>query len=160
MMKTAALGKRIGSGFGIELALMVVLGLTAVVVSSDGTITVNPQPPTFAPELTLTGLRLRGRCLDIEVAEQQVTTDELAVTSAQSQIESAKLSLQQAEDTAAASMATSAVSRSFSSISGYVLNNSASFIRLLTSTNESVSGNMHHANHGTNGVETSRKDLS
>ena len=40
--------------------------------------------------------------LDIEVAEQQVTTAELGVTSAQSQIESAKLSLQQAEDTAAA----------------------------------------------------------
>jgi macrolide-specific efflux system membrane fusion protein len=40
--------------------------------------------------------------LDIEVAEQQVTTAQLGVASAQTQIESAQLALQQTEDTATA----------------------------------------------------------
>jgi hypothetical protein len=58
-------------------AQMVIFGLCGVSVSPDGAITVNPQPPSFAPELQLTGLRVRDRVLDIEVrgGEFGVTVD-------------------------------------------------------------------------------------
>jgi hypothetical protein len=48
-------------------AQMIIFGMFGVSVSPEGAITINPQPPTFSPQLKLTGLRLRGRCLDIEV---------------------------------------------------------------------------------------------
>ncbi len=54
-------------------AQMVIFGLLGVSVSPDGAIIVNPQPPSFCPELTLTGLHVRGRCLDIAVADSQFT---------------------------------------------------------------------------------------
>ncbi|MEI6502161.1 MAG: hypothetical protein WCP21_14190, partial [Armatimonadota bacterium] len=50
-------------------AQMMIFGLLGVSVSPEGEITIDPTPPTFAPELKLTGLRLRGLCLDISVAE-------------------------------------------------------------------------------------------
>lgn len=58
-------------------AQMIIFGMFGVSVSPDGDITVNPQPPSFAPELRLTGLRLRGRTLDIAVkgGEFAVTVD-------------------------------------------------------------------------------------
>ncbi|MCE5240396.1 hypothetical protein LLH23_18170 [bacterium] len=54
-------------------AQMVIFGMFGVSVSPEGAITINPQPPSFAPELTLTGLRLRGRCLDITVRAGEFT---------------------------------------------------------------------------------------
>ena len=48
-------------------AQMVIFGMFGVGVSAEGVITVRPQPPSFAPELKLTGLRLRGHVLDIAV---------------------------------------------------------------------------------------------
>lgn len=52
-------------------AQMVIFGLFGVSVRPDGALTVNPQPPSFCPELHLTGLRLRGCDLDIRVAGGQ-----------------------------------------------------------------------------------------
>jgi len=64
-------------------AQMVVFGMFGVQVSPDGTITINPQPPASSPEIALTGLRLRGRCLDISVSggEYRVTVDGRTTTS-------------------------------------------------------------------------------
>jgi hypothetical protein len=33
----------------------------------DGSIVICPHPPTFAPEIELRGLRLRGRTIDVRV---------------------------------------------------------------------------------------------
>lgn len=65
-------------------AQMIIFGMLGVQVSPDGTITVNPRPPSFSPRISLTGLRLRGRCLDIEVdgGEFTVTVDGRVLDSA------------------------------------------------------------------------------
>jgi hypothetical protein len=54
-------------------AQMVIFGLLGIHVGPDGALTVNPHPPCFSPSLKLTGLRLRGRCLDIAVDGDQFT---------------------------------------------------------------------------------------
>lgn len=54
-------------------AQMIIFGMFGVQVSSEGAITINPQPPSFSPQISLTGLRLRGRCLDIAVGEGKFT---------------------------------------------------------------------------------------
>ena len=58
-------------------AQAVLFGLLGVQVAPDGAITINPRPPAFSPDLSLSGLRLRGRCLDVSVAagEYHVTVD-------------------------------------------------------------------------------------
>ncbi|MBU0608146.1 MAG: hypothetical protein KKI08_09665, partial [Armatimonadetes bacterium] len=68
---------------GLAGAQMIIFGMFGVSVSPEGAITINPQPPSFSPELKLTGLRLRGRCLDIEVraGEFAVTTNGETVVS-------------------------------------------------------------------------------
>ncbi len=53
-------------------AQSILFGMFGVRVAVDGTLTVNPQPPAFSPEIGLTGLKLRGRELDILVAEGRV----------------------------------------------------------------------------------------
>jgi hypothetical protein len=60
----------IGAAAGAQ---MVIFGLLGVHVTPDGTITINPHAPGFSPSLKLTGLRLRGRCLDIAVEGGQFT---------------------------------------------------------------------------------------
>ena len=64
-------------------AQCLIFGMFGVQVGAAGAVTVNPQPPSFSPEISLTGLRLRGRCLDTAVAEGQlaVTMDGEAITS-------------------------------------------------------------------------------
>ncbi|MEN6642391.1 MAG: hypothetical protein ABFE08_08105 [Armatimonadia bacterium] len=54
-------------------AQAIIFGMFGVQVSAEGAVTVDPQPPSFSPRLKLTGLRLRGRCLDIEVGESGYT---------------------------------------------------------------------------------------
>jgi hypothetical protein len=61
-------------------AQAIIFGMMGVSVSPDGTITINPHPPSFAPKVSLSGLRLRGRCLDIEVAGGQFTVTESGST--------------------------------------------------------------------------------
>lgn len=58
-------------------AQMVIFGMFGVRVNPDGMICINPQPPSFSPEMKLTGLHVRGRCLDIAVSssEYSVTVD-------------------------------------------------------------------------------------
>lgn len=48
-------------------AQMVIFGLMGVEVTPEGMAIVNPRPPSFSPELSLKGLHLRGRTLDLEV---------------------------------------------------------------------------------------------
>jgi len=64
-------------------AQMVIFGIFGVSVSPEGEITISPQPPSFAPEMKLTSLRLRGLCLDIGVVngEFTVTVNEETITS-------------------------------------------------------------------------------
>ena len=64
-------------------AQMVIFGLLGVSVSPEGEITINPQPPSFSPQMSLTGLRLRGLCLDLSVAggEFTVTVDGETISS-------------------------------------------------------------------------------
>ena len=57
-------------------AQAITFGMMGVGVTPDGAITIDPHPPRFAPDLSLTGLRLRGRCLDIVVAGRQFTVTE------------------------------------------------------------------------------------
>ena len=68
---------------GVAGAQMIIFGMFGVSVTPEGAIAINPQPPSFSPELKLTGLRLRGRCLDIGVwaGELAVTTDGETVVS-------------------------------------------------------------------------------
>jgi len=54
-------------------AQAIIFGMFGVRVAADGTIGVDPRPPSFSPELKLTGLRLRGRCIDIAVADGEYT---------------------------------------------------------------------------------------
>ena len=49
-------------------AQSILFGMFGVTVAADGSVTVNPQPPAFSPEISLTGLKVRGRELDILVA--------------------------------------------------------------------------------------------
>ena len=51
----------------------VIFGMLGVHVTPDGKITVNPNAPGFSSSLKLTGLHLRGRCLDIAVEGDQFT---------------------------------------------------------------------------------------
>jgi len=54
-------------------AQMIIFGMLGVSVSPDGAIAINPRPPSFAPQLKLTGLRLRGRVLNIECGDGEFT---------------------------------------------------------------------------------------
>jgi len=54
----------IGALAGAQCILFGMFGLS---VAADGAVTVNPQPPSFSPEISLTGLKVRGRTMDIEV---------------------------------------------------------------------------------------------
>lgn len=54
-------------------AQMIIFGVFGVRVSPEGQITINPQPPGFSPQIKLTGLRLRGREIDITVADGEFT---------------------------------------------------------------------------------------
>jgi len=52
---------------GATLAQCVIFGMFGIHAEPNGDIFINPQPPTFAPRIKLTGLRLRNHVLDIEV---------------------------------------------------------------------------------------------
>ncbi len=64
-------------------AQSIIFGMLGVTVDSDGTITVNPSVPDFSPELKLTGLKLRGKTLDISANQDQfeVTVDGIKMQS-------------------------------------------------------------------------------
>ncbi len=65
-------------------AQCIIFGMLGVQVAVDGTITIDPHPPAYSPELVLTGLRLRGQCIDIATGagEYRVTVDGRTMTSA------------------------------------------------------------------------------
>ncbi len=54
-------------------AQSIIFGMLGVQVRPDGSIVVNPRPPSFSPELRLTGLHLRGRRIDVAVDGEEYT---------------------------------------------------------------------------------------
>ena len=57
----------------VALAQSIIFGMFGVAADLQGRITINPIPPSFSPRIRLTGLRIRGRTLDIEVKNSEVT---------------------------------------------------------------------------------------
>jgi len=59
---------------GVSVAQCIIFGMFGVSPELGGDILINPHPPALAPEIELTGLRVRGKVLDIAVqgAEYQV----------------------------------------------------------------------------------------
>ena len=58
---------------GAAVAQSIIFGMFGVRAEFNGDIRIDPHPPTFAPEMKLRNLRLRGHVLDIEVAGTQYT---------------------------------------------------------------------------------------
>ena len=56
---------------GAAISSCVIFGMFGISVDEQFEITVNPNPPDFAPEMELTGLRLAGHVLDIAVKAGQ-----------------------------------------------------------------------------------------
>ena len=52
---------------GATVAQCVIFGMFGVRAEPNGDIRINPQPPAFASQIKLKGLRLRGHVLDIEI---------------------------------------------------------------------------------------------
>jgi hypothetical protein len=52
---------------GAAGAQAIIFGMFGVGIAADGRITINPQPPEWSPRTRLTGLKARGRTLDIMV---------------------------------------------------------------------------------------------
>ena len=52
---------------GVAVAQCIIFGLFGVDVQFNGDILINPHSPTFAPQLSLKGVRLRGATIDIDV---------------------------------------------------------------------------------------------
>lgn len=52
---------------GVAVAQCVIFGMFGVRAEFNGDIRIDPHPPSFAPNMTLKGLKLRGRTLDIAV---------------------------------------------------------------------------------------------
>jgi hypothetical protein len=50
---------------GISVAQCIIFGMFGVRVSVDGSITINPVPPSFSPGIELRGLKIRGKNIDI-----------------------------------------------------------------------------------------------
>lgn len=62
--KDTPLQNAIGSVCGAQ---SIIFGMFGVKVDSDGSVTVNPSPPPYSPQISLTGLEVRGLSLDIYV---------------------------------------------------------------------------------------------
>ena len=56
---------------GAAVAQCIIFGMFGVRAEFNGDIRINPHPPTFAPQMKLSGLRLRGHVLDIDVRDGQ-----------------------------------------------------------------------------------------
>jgi hypothetical protein len=54
-------------------AQCIVFGMFGVDLELDGTLTINPRLPVWAPDASLTGLRLRGLSVDVSVAGKEFT---------------------------------------------------------------------------------------
>lgn len=52
---------------GAAAAQCVIFGVFGVSVRPDGDVVINPNSPAFAPRLTLKGLKIRGRSIDVEI---------------------------------------------------------------------------------------------
>lgn len=48
-------------------AQCIIFGMFGVEVNFDGSVTINPAPPSFSPEIKLTGLKIQGLEIDIDV---------------------------------------------------------------------------------------------
>ena len=46
-----------------------IFGMFGVAADLQGRITVNPVPPSFSPTIRLSGLKIRGRSIDIEAGD-------------------------------------------------------------------------------------------
>lgn len=64
-------------------AQCIIFGMFGVQVKPDGAIVVNPHPPAFSPEMSLTGLKIRQRDISIHVEGNayRVTADGRTITS-------------------------------------------------------------------------------
>ena len=57
----------------VSLAQSMIFGMFGVAADLQGRITVNPVPPSFSPRIRLTGLKIRGRSIDIEAGDGEFT---------------------------------------------------------------------------------------
>jgi len=64
-------------------AQCIIFGMFGIEVEFNGNIIINPHPPTFSPEITLTGLKIRGVNIDILVKnrEYEVRIDNKVISS-------------------------------------------------------------------------------
>ena len=58
---------------GVSAAQCIIFGMFGVKVNLDGSITINPMPPSFSPNIELRGLKIRGKCIDIVVCKNNYT---------------------------------------------------------------------------------------
>lgn len=54
-------------------AQSIIFGIFGVKVDVNGTITINPVPPAFSPNISLKNLKIRGKCIDILVNKNNYT---------------------------------------------------------------------------------------
>ena len=68
----------------VAIAQSMIFGMFGVAADLQGRITVNPVPPSFSPRISLTGLKIRGRSIDIEAGDGvfTVTTGGRSIQSA------------------------------------------------------------------------------
>jgi hypothetical protein len=57
----------------VDAAQSIIFGMFGVSVDPEGRVTVNPIPPSFSPEIKLTGLKIRGYKIDIVVKGKKYT---------------------------------------------------------------------------------------
>ena len=65
--------KRFTNGVAGARYQRMIFGMFGVAADLQGRITVNPVPPSFSPRIRLTGLKIRGRSIDIEAGDGEFT---------------------------------------------------------------------------------------
>ncbi|HBG26915.1 MAG: hypothetical protein A2Y10_10550 [Planctomycetes bacterium GWF2_41_51] len=68
--KDSPLQNTIGS---ISGAQSIIFGMFGIQVTVDGLLTINPVPPSYSPEISLKGLRIRGNNIDISAKGKEYT---------------------------------------------------------------------------------------
>jgi len=68
--KDTPLQNAIDAGAGAQC---IIFGMFGVNLEMDGTVTINPKLPSWAPQASLKGLKLRGSSIDISATGQDFT---------------------------------------------------------------------------------------